>query len=133
AGVRHHWEGGRVVLAAVHYDNVAALSRGGHEDLDDLTVTSRLDVRGREGRLGWEAGWELRGSRTALEVVPGGHDALLVAEEGPSLARGEALDAALHRGRIAGYAQLAWGPGPVQFMPGVRVGGDTTTAEVQVE
>lgn len=133
AGVRHHWKSGRAVLAAVHYDNVAALSRGGREDLDDLTVTSRLDVRGRRDRLGWEAGWELRGSRTALEVEPGGHDALLVAEEGPSLARGEPLDAVLHRGRAAAYAQLAWAPGPLQILPGLRIGGDTTAAKLQVE
>lgn len=133
AGVRHHWDGGRVVLAAVHYDNMAKLSRGGHEDLDDLTATSRLDLQGRKGRLGWEAGWELRGSRTSLQVVPGGSDALLVAAEGPALARGEALDQRLYRGRMAGYGQLAWAPGPLQLMPGLRFSGDTAAGDLQVE
>lgn len=135
-GVRHVWDGdtrGRLILAGLRSHNSAALSAGGSETLDDFTATSRLDVSGRMGRIDWDAGWELRGSRTVLEVQPGGPDALLVSEEGPALARGIPLDDTLHRARLAGYAQVGIPAGDFRFMPGFRIGTDSAGAPVLPE
>lgn len=127
-GVRHHWDGGRVVAAVVHAAQTADLSRGGREDLDDLTATSRLDARG----TGWEAGWEIRAGRTALVVAPD-PSGILVAEEAPNLAVGAPANDALLRARAAAYAGLVWRTGPLRWMPGLRVGVDSTGGGVLSE
>ena len=123
---------GRVIGAAVSHRRQGRLSDNGREDLGAWTGVVRADLGGRMHPLvAWDAGTELRASHTRLQVVPGGPDAVRVAEEVPALARGTAVDGRLLRRQLGVYGALRIGPDHLQLMPGLRVeGDDAATATV---
>ncbi|MCB9684590.1 MAG: TonB-dependent receptor [Alphaproteobacteria bacterium] len=141
-GVRRQWGGelgGRVSAGLVRHVRRADLSGIGDERLESDALVSR-------GDLGWyptaaadrwarglDLGWELNSRRVGYVIDDAGPDGLRVAEEAPGLGRGVSIDDELWRlqGGLygTGHAQL----GPVRVMPGLRVDGDSTIAEAQVE
>lgn len=136
-GVRGQWTrpraDGRCSAGLVRHGRTADLSGRGLEDLDATALVSRLDASGRpEGRVGWDAGTELRASRTALVVEDAGDLGLRVAEEAPALARGVPVDDRLLRAEGGAYGIAHVTTGPVRWMPGVRADADSTAAEVQL-
>jgi hypothetical protein len=137
-GARGQWSSpernGRASVGLVHHGISSELSGPGKEELAAVDLTSRVDATWRTHSLfAWDVGSELKLSRTSLVVEPAGPDGLRVAEEAPALARNAAVDDDLVRlqGGIYGIAEAQ--TGPVRWMPGLRLDGDSRIAEVQVE
>jgi hypothetical protein len=126
----HEWTGdlskGRAVWGLVQHTRRGALSGLGQEDMREQAVSHRLDLSGTgHARWAWDAGYEVRGSMTHLAVTPAEYEGLLVAEEAPSLARGQEIDARVPRLIGATYGDLHLIEGPLRVIPGVRVGLDS--------
>jgi hypothetical protein len=118
---------GALIGAYVHHRRLAALSAGGAEDLADHGGHGRLDLRVTPSQsVVVETGAELRGSSTSLRADGrGGYERVEVAAEAPALASGEVVDGVLPRLRVAGYGTAHWLTGPVRWIGGARVGGDS--------
>ncbi len=137
-GVRRQWEraraDGRAVAAVVHHRRRGVLAPLGEEELERWTLSSRYDVTARpEGRYGLDAGYELNLSLVDLFVDDAGDEGIRVAEEAPALARGVSVDDSLVRARGGVYGTGHATFGPVRVMPGLRVGADSSVAELQLE
>jgi len=130
--VRRHAEG-RAVAALVHHKRTGELAQLGREALERLTGSSRYDMALRpEGDFGLDAGYELNASTMSLVVEDAGDQGVRVAEEAPALARGVSVDDGLSRVRGGLYGTAHLTAGTLRFMPGLRIGADTTAAEVQL-
>lgn len=123
----------RASVGVVHHRRRADLADLGGERLDGVTASSRTDATWRWDRTGLDAGWELLGRRVSYEVDDVGPDGVRVAEEGPGLARGVAVDDTLARVQGGLYGTAHFQAGPVRVMPGLRASADSTAAEVQVD
>ncbi len=123
----------RASAGLVHHRRSAALADLGAERLDQWTLTSRADATWRWDHTGFDGGWELLGRRVAYAVDDVGPAGLRVAEEGPGLARGVAVDDELLRAQGGVYGTAHFQAGAVRLMPGVRASADSTIAEVQVD
>ena len=128
AGARHAWRDGRAVLAVVHDRWLGRIEAArGLQDQRTISIPARVDWRRLIApTLGVAAGAELRTEWTAIDVDdPGTAVGVRVAEEAPAMAWGRDLDRAFVRSRGAVYGELRGIFGPVQLIPGVRLGLDT--------
>lgn len=137
-GARRQWTrptfSGRLVGALVRHQLSGDLSGLGGEALGTTSLTSRLDLEGHPtGKLKWDAGYELIGSRTSLAIDPVGAAGVRVAEEVPALARGVAIDDAMGRLREGMYGTAHLQLGPVWLMPGLRADVDSTTPGIELQ
>ncbi|MBX2798708.1 MAG: TonB-dependent receptor [Myxococcales bacterium] len=137
-GVRAEWAQprfqGRSVAAVVRHRRRGILADLGSEDLQTVTLSSRTDASARtEGGSGIDAGYEINVERTSLTVAAAGPAGIRVAEEAPALARGANVDDARTRARGGIYGTGHLAAGPLQLMPGVRIGGDTAGGGLQLE
>lgn len=136
-GARWRWiEDGRSLRASagvVHHRRTAQLASLGGEALDSVAASTRGDGGWRWDRTGVDAGWELVGRRVGYTVDEVGPVGLRVAEEGPGLARGVAVDDAMVRAQGGVYTTGHFQTGDVRWMPGVRASADSTIAELQVD
>lgn len=123
----------RASLGLVHHRRWAELADLGGERLDQWTLSSRTDATWRFDRTGFDAGWELVGRRADYAVDDVGPAGLRVAEEGPGLGRGVAVDDTLWRAQGGAYGTGHFRFGDLRLMPGLRVGADSTAAEAQLD
>jgi hypothetical protein len=123
----------RAAVGLVHHARGAELADLGGERLSQWTASSRTDATWRADRTGFDAGWELVARRVAYQVDDVGPAGLRVAEEGPGLARGVAVDDTLLRAQGGVYGTAHFQAGDFRLMPGVRVSADSTAAELPVD
>ena len=136
AGARHHWgsddASGRTVLALVDYDEAGELTGNGRQDLQKTRLVSRTDASWTGDGWALDAGWLAQGEQASLSVNP--HpEGLLVGEELPWLARGEAVDDGFLRGQASAYTTGHVVTGPMRWMPGVRLATDSVGPAFLVE